>query len=215
MKKFLSIFLAFVLLFSLFGCAKHLENNQQTKEIISSQKEQNTTVKTDSKYVLNTVEVKTDSHILIAYFSITGSTAQMADFISANTGGAMFELVPVKPYVDEDLDYNASNCRAKTEVNDPNARVKIYEVPSNMDDFDVIYLGYPIWFNSAPKIIHTFLENVDLSGKTIIPFCTSGGSSIEQSIKDIKPLVKDAKWKSGKRFAPNATQSDIDKWLNN
>ena len=128
-------------------------------------------------------------------------------------GASLYEIIPAKPYSDDDLDYNASDCRANQEQNDPSVRPAIDGSVENMDSYDVILLGYPIWWGEAPRIISTFLESYDFTGKTIVPFCTSGSSSIGGSAEHLTVLAADATWLEGARFNPGATQDEVAAWV--
>ena len=151
---------------------------------------------------------------LVAYFSATGNTQGVARHIQAVTGGDLFEIVPEMPYTAADLDYN-SDCRANREQNDDSARPAIAQdsVVENMADYDVIFLGYPIWWGQAPKIIYTFLESYDLTGKTIVPFCTSGSSDIGASDDNLHPSAEGASWLDGRRFSAGADQASVQSWV--
>ena len=111
----------------------------------------------------------------VIYFSATGNTKALAEKIAAETNSDLIEIAPEEVYTSEDLNYNNSDCRANKEQNDDSARPAISNKIENMADYDTIYLGYPIWWGTMPKIINTFLDTYDLSGKTVMPFCTSGG----------------------------------------
>ena len=144
------------------------------------------------------------ARVLVAYFSGTGTTRGVAQNIVSALGSdvaVLHEITPEQPYTEADLDYTNSNCRSVTEQHDPNARPAIANSVANMSDYDVVFLGYPIWNNDAPRIIYTFLESENLSGKTIVPFCTSGGSGIANSVPNIRGLVSDATW-LGQRPGP-------------
>lgn len=153
--------------------------------------------------------------VLVAYFSATNNTKGVANHIKTTLGdnADLLEIVPADPYTSEDLNYNNTNCRANLEQNDDSARPAIAEsCKANMADYDIIFLGYPIWWGKAPKIIHTFLEAYNFSGKTIVPFCTSGGSGYNDST--IKPLAPDADWLTGRRFSGGASFSTVESWVN-
>ena len=111
----------------------------------------------------------------MVYFSCTGNTRAVAETISSAVGADLVEIVPQEPYTDEDLNYNNSDCRANVEMNDDTARPAIQNTIENIADYDVIYVGYPIWWSDMPRIMYTFFDTYDFSGKTIAPFCTSGG----------------------------------------
>ncbi len=151
--------------------------------------------------------------VLVAYFSCTNTTKGIAGEIADITDGTLFRIDPGQPYTDADLDYN-SDCRANREQNDPSSRPSINGMPDDLGNYDVIFLGYPIWWGKAPRIISTFLESGDFSGKTIIPFCTSHSSGLGNSASDLHALAKDAVWKSGKRFGSGTARTEIEKWIN-
>lgn len=155
---------------------------------------------------------QTDPEILIAYFSCTGNTEKVADLIAEVTGGTLYELVPAAPYTSEDLDYG-TDCRANREQNDPACRPAIAGSVENMEKYSVVYLGYPIWWAQAPKIVYTFLESYDFSGKTIVPFCTSGSSPIGNSAVNLHGSAKTATWLDGRRFSSDAVRSDAEAWI--
>lgn len=150
---------------------------------------------------------------LVAYFSATGNTGEIAQHLQTILGASLYEIIPAKPYSDDDLDYNASDCRANQEQNDPSVRPAIDGSVENMDSYDVILLGYPIWWGEAPRIISTFLESYDFTGKTIVPFCTSGSSGIGGSAEHLTVLAADATWLEGARFNPGATQDEVAAWV--
>ena len=152
--------------------------------------------------------------VLVAYFSATGNTEGIAQHIAGVTGGDLYEIVPETPYTSADLNYSNNDCRANQEQNDPAARPAIDGGVENMADYDVIFLGYPIWWGQAPKIISTFLESYDLDGKTIVPFCTSGSSGIGSSATNLHTLASGADWLSGNRFGGSASRSDVERWVN-
>ena len=153
------------------------------------------------------------SKALVAYFSATGTTKGIAERLASITGADIYEIVPTEPYTSNDLNYNDSSTRATREQNDASARPAISGAVENMADYDVIFLGYPIWWGQAPKILYTFVESYDLSGKTIIPFCTSGSSGIGSSATNLSASTPDAKWLSGNRFGASASRDAVADWV--
>lgn len=150
---------------------------------------------------------------LVAYFSATGNTESIAQHLQPILNADLYEIVPEAPYTSEDLNYNNDGCRANQEQNDPNARPAIDRSVENMEDYDVVFLGYPIWWGQAPKIIYTFLESYDLDGVTIVPFCTSGSSGIGSSATNLQSLAPNANWLSGQRFSGSASQDAVAAWV--
>ena len=151
--------------------------------------------------------------VLVAYFSATGNTENIAEHLQTILHADLYEIVPEVPYTSADLNYSNSDCRANQEQNDPTARPAISGGVENMEDYDVIFLGYPIWWGDAPKIISTFLESYDFAGKTIVPFCTSGSSSIGGSASDLEALTDGATWLEGQRFSGSASQETVSQWV--
>ena len=156
----------------------------------------------------NQPESLTDSKVLVAYFSATGNTRPVAEKAAEVTGGDLFEILPAQPYTAADLNYN-TDCRANTEQNDPNARPAIANAVEDMGQYDTVLIGYPIWWGRAPKIIHTFLETYDLSGKTVAAFCTSGSSPHEDAT--LRGYEPGAVWLEGRRFSGT---SQVESWVN-
>ncbi|MGN0490309.1 flavodoxin, partial [Ruminococcus sp.] len=156
--------------------------------------------------------VETETKSLVAYFSCTGNTKAVAERIAELTGADLYEIVPAEPYTDEDLNYNNNDCRANREMNDSSARPAIGSDSIDISDYDTVYIGYPIWWGTMPRIINTFLDTYDLSNKTVMPFCTSGSSGISKSVSDIKAEEPDADIRDGLR-ASGSSDSGINEWL--
>lgn len=152
--------------------------------------------------------------ILVAYFSATGTTKTLAGYISEVTGGDLYEIVPEIPYSSEDLNYSDNNSRSTREQNDEGARPAISGSVEDMDQYEIIFLGYPIWWGEAPRIIDTFMEAYDFSGKTIVPFCTSGGSGIGSSARNLHNLAdSDVIWLDGERLSSDISHDEMVRWI--
>ena len=149
---------------------------------------------------------------LIAYFSASGVTKKLAERIEAVTQADIYEITPKVPYTKEDLDWMDKNSRSSLEMKDKTSRPEIEGRVENMEQYDVIYLGFPIWWYVAPTIINTFLESYDLTGKTIIPFATSGGSGIGETVAELRPSANGAIFKEG-TVLNMASSGKIAKWL--
>ena len=152
-------------------------------------------------------------HVLVAYFSATGNTKGVAQHLQAVLDADLYEIVPQEPYTSDDLNYSNDSCRANQEQNDPTVRPAISGALENPDRYDVVFLGYPIWWGKAPKVIYTFLENCGLDGATIVPFCTSGSSGIGGSLEELRALAPDARWLDGQRFDSGAGQDEVAQWV--
>ena len=127
-----------------------------------------------------------DKKILVTYFSATGTTEDAANKIASATGGDIMAIEPVQPYTNADLNWNDRNSRSSVEMNDPKSRPQIKPATKNISDYDIIFIGYPIWWDLAPTVVNTFIESNNLKGMTVIPFATSGGSGIENSVSRLK-----------------------------
>ena len=161
----------------------------------------------------DTANEAVESKALVAYFSATGNTAKIAKLIADAADAALYEIVPETPYTSADLNYNDSSTRATREQNDASARPAVSGTVENMADYDVVFLGYPIWWGQAPKILYTFVESYDLTGKTIIPFCTSGSSGIGSSAANLQKSADEAKWLDGKRFGSSVSEAELRAWV--
>lgn len=152
--------------------------------------------------------------VLVAYFSATNTTEGVAEHIANGLNGDIYEIIPEIPYTDADLNYNDNNSRSTIEMNESNARPAISGSVEDMSQYDVVFIGYPIWWGEAPRIVSTFMESYDFSGKTIVPFCTSGGSGIGSSASNLEELTSNAEWLDGQRLNGGASQDEVMEWVN-
>ena len=167
---------------------------------------------TDAQQRQDMSKGKSNSKILVAYFSATGTTARAAEKLANDTGGKLYAIVPAQPYMSADLDWNDKQSRSSVEMNDPKSRPAIKSKKENITDYDVIFIGYPIWWDLAPRIINTFIESHDLKGKTVIPFATSGGSSLAGSAAALKKTYPSLDWKEG-RLLNRTDDKTIRTWI--
>lgn len=152
--------------------------------------------------------------ILVAYFSASGQTARLAKTIADVTGGDLYEIVPTEKYTSADLNWNDKQSRSTKEMNDASCRPAISGKVADMSQYDTVFVGFPIWWYVAPRIIQTFLESYDFSGKTVIPFATSGGSSMGNTNSVLqKSCSASTKWKDGKRMSSRESTSSVKKWV--
>ena len=149
---------------------------------------------------------------LVAYFSASGVTAKLAKRLANAVDADIFEIKPEKPYTTADLDWTNKKSRSSVEMSDKGFRPAVAEKLDNIADYDTIYVGFPIWWYVAPTIINTFLEQYDLTGKTIIPFATSGSSRMGKTNSELAPSCKGAILKEGKRFEENTDEIELKKW---
>ena len=152
------------------------------------------------------------SRKLVAYFSASGVTAKVAEKLSEAIGADLYAIEPEVPYTKADLGWMDKKSRSTIEMNDPASRPAIAGKRDNMDDYDTVFVGFPIWWYVAPTIINTFLESYDLTGKTIIPFATSGGSDVGKINEKLLPSCKGAKLLDGKVFKAAVSGADLAKW---
>ena len=153
--------------------------------------------------------------MLIAYFSASPSrrTEQVAHRIADVIGADLYEIVPAVPYTQDDLNWNDEKSRTSTEMRDPNSRPALGSAPIDLAPYNIIFVGFPIWWYVAPHIINTFLESHDLTGKIIVPFVTSGGSSMGQTTVHLRPSAEGALMKEGRRFEMGETPMAINSWI--
>ena len=187
MKKLILSLFVILTVFTITACKKEEKKEEQNNNK-QEQKE----------------EIKTNDNSVVLYFSATGTTKKIAERIANKSGSDIIEIVPKEEYKSEDLNYN-SDCRANREQQDSKARPEIKNT-IDLSKYDTIFLGYPIWWGTNPKIILTLLDTYDLTNKTIIPFCTSGSTGIEGSVNDLRNYNSKLNIKDGKRF--NSSDSD-------
>lgn len=152
------------------------------------------------------------SKILVAYFSAQGHTAKLAGKLAEAVKGDLFEIVPEIPYTKADLNWMNKNSRSTIEMDDRTSRPAIANPVGHMDAYDTVFVGFPIWWYREPSIIDTFIESYDFSGKTIIPFATSGGSGMGDSSQNLQALAPGASVVEGKRFAGITSEKALAKW---
>ena len=160
------------------------------------------------------VEKKTmeKKKVLVVYFSATGTTRQVAKQIAKIADADICEIIPTKPYSSADLDWTNKQSRSSLEMNDLKARPAIKPFSVDMSKYDFVFLGYPIWWDLAPRAVNTFIETTNLAGKTVIPFATSGGSSIGNSVAVLKQSYPNIKWQSGK-LLNRVSEKEIETWV--
>ncbi len=211
LRKLLSFILLLTISFSLVACGssktdlpkEHQETTSEGEDIESQ---------APTEGVENESTKEGENKVLVVYFSATGTTKTLAEYAADILDADIYEIVPEVPYTEEDLAYYTGG-RADKEQDDSTARPAISGIVQNMEQYDTILLGYPIWHGQAPRIISTFLESYDFSDKTILPFCTSHSSGIGSSATALQSLAENAKWLSGERFSADTSKDDIADWL--
>lgn len=216
MKKVISVILMSALCLALASCggAKTAQDSAKDSAKDSTNETQPTqegsTAADSGADALQTDNAGSKS--VVVYFSVTGNTKKVAEHIADAAGADIYEIIPKEPYSDDDIDYSNDDCRANKEMNDDSARPEIGGETLDLSKYDTVYLGYPIWWGTMPKIINTFLDTYDLSGKTVMPFCTSGGSGISSSVSDIRSEEPNADVRDGLR-ASGSGDSSVDAWI--
>lgn len=152
------------------------------------------------------------SKVLVAYFSASGVTAQVAERLAKGTGADLFEIEPEIPYTDEDLDWQDKGSRSSVEMSDRGCRPAIRSKVGDMSQYHVVFIGFPVWWYREPSIIDTFMEAYDFSGKTVVPFATSGGSPIGDAGKNMQALAPGAKVAAGKRLTTGTSGKALADW---
>ena len=153
--------------------------------------------------------------VLVVYYSATGNTETVAGYIAQATGGDIFEITPVQPYTDDDLNWSDSDSRVTREHEDESLRdVELTTTQvENWDSYDTVFLGYPIWWGIAAWPVDGFVEANDFTGKTVIPFCTSSSSGLGESGELLAELAGTGDWQEGQRFRSSASQEDVNQWV--
>ncbi len=219
MKKIISILLSILLVLSLAACAGNSSNTSKSSTQNSTSTTSTNENKTEpSKTSVNgptnsqSDDAKTGKKVLVAYFSATGTTKKLAEYAADAMDAKLYEIAPQQPYTSADLNYGDKNSRSTKEMNDPGSRPAINGSVENMADYDIVFIGFPIWWGEAPRIVSTFMESYDFSGKTVVTFSTSGGSG--HNDRSIHSLATGANWITGARLKSNSSHDDMVKWIN-
>lgn len=202
MKKVITLIMSLFLVLGLSGCSNNLQD-----ESSNSSTNENKTENTDT--------TTTDSKTLVVYYSATGNTEEAANLIVQETNGDLFELEPVEPYSDDDLNWSDENSRVVYEHDHEDARnVELVSTTvENWDEYDRVFIGYPLWWQIAAWPVNSFVENNDFTGKTVIPFCTSSSDGIGESGQLLADMAGTGNWLEGRRFSSSVSQDDIQEWI--
>lgn len=157
--------------------------------------------------------ISDSGNVAIVYFSATGNTERVAGYIADETGGSLIEIIPADPYSNADLDWTNNSSRVNEEHNNYDTVRPGIQNDIDLSGYDTVFLGYPLWWGEAPAIVLTFLDNEDLSGKTIIPFCTSSSSQIGDSASNLENYEGNGNWLDGRRFRSGASENSVRTWL--
>lgn len=225
MKRTLSLLLSLVMALSLAACSGN--ENSSSSQVSSAAPESSaaeSSASESSSEAPSSSEVSSQaqaedtgsgSSVLVVYYSATGNTAQVAQYIADSTGGDLFEIQPVEPYTDDDLNWTDDNSRVSQEHADESLRdvELVADTVDNWDQYDTAFIGYPIWWGITAWPVDGFVEANDFSGKTVIPFCTSSSSGLGQSGQLLADMAGTGDWQEGQRFRSGASQEDVQSWI--
>lgn len=230
MKRAISVLLSLTMLFSLTACGGNGSSSSQASSSApessavessssqpssSSESEASSEVSSEAPVSSQAQDTGSGSNVLVVYYSATGNTAQVAQYIADSTGGDLFEIQPVEPYTDDDLNWTDDNSRVSQEHADESLRdvELVADTVDNWDQYDTVFIGYPIWWGIAAWPVDGFVEANDFSGKTVIPFCTSSSSGLGESGQLLADMAGTGDWQEGQRFRSGASQEDVQSWV--
>lgn len=212
MKKITALIMSLLMITSLAACGSNETNTPAPSEPESSESQsaQDSTMESEASQ-----EESATGKTLVVYFSATGNTESAANYIAQATGGDLFELEPAEPYTDEDLNYNNDDSRVSREHEDESLRdvELVADTVENWDEYDTVFIGYPIWWGIAAWPVDSFVEANDFTGKTVIPFATSASSDLGQSGELLAELAGTGDWQEGQRFSSSVSEEDIQAWV--
>ena len=223
MKKLAAIFLSLAMVLSLAACGNSSSNETSASETSDSAASSETQEPSAAPESAESTEEPSsqpetegeEGGTLVVYYSATGNTEQVANYIADITGGDLFELEPVEPYTSDDLDWTDDNSRVSQEYYDESLRdvELVADTVENWDSYDTVFIGYPIWWGIAAWPTDGFVEANDFSGKTVIPFCTSSSSGLGESGELLAELAGTGDWQEGMRFRSSASEADVQEWI--
>lgn len=219
MKKILAICLSLILMISMVACATSgtgsQKNDSKNTDVTQNDNKDDKQENSNSGDSDNNYNKVSQGKTLVAYYSATGSTKKAAQYIASATGGDLFELVPVTPYSDADLNWNDKNSRVSREHDNPGERnvALVADTVSNFAEYDTVFIGYPIWWGIAAWPVNNFIKANDFMAKTVVPFCTSASSGLGESGTLLKEAAGTGNWLEGKRFNLGVSESEVKDWV--
>ena len=212
-KRLSSLLLACVMLFSLAACGQAATSTEDEAQapVETSQPTENTPTEETAP-----ADETAGGSVLVAYFSATGNTEAAADYIADALGADTFEITPAEPYTSDDLNWSDEDSRVSREHEDPSLQtVELTETtPENWENYDTVFIGYPIWWGVAAWPVSSFVEANDFTGKTVIPFCTSSSSQLGESGTLLEQAAGTGEWLEGQRFRSSVSEADVAEWVN-
>lgn len=226
MKKVIAILMSMALILGLTACGSQSSEDSggsgisdaQESVVSEAEETENTNASeesenTDTEEAVGEEETDTGSSVLVVYYSATGSTERAASYIADALDADIFELEPVDPYTDEELDYTNRNSRVSQEYNNNERDVELVSVTvESWDQYDTVLIGYPIWWHIAAWPVNEFVQSNDFTGKTVIPFCTSGSSGLGESGELLEEMAGSGTWLEGQRFSSGASEDSVREW---
>ena len=220
MKKLTALFLSLAMILSLAACGASSSNENSAPETsapsASSETQEPSAAPESTEEPSSQPETEGEAgETLVVYYSATGNTEQVANYIADITGGDLFELEPAEPYTSDDLDWTDDNSRVSQEYYDESLRdvELVADTVENWDSYDTVFIGYPIWWGIAAWPTDGFVEANDFTGKTVIPFCTSASSGLGESGELLAELAGTGDWQEGMRFRSSASEADVQEWI--
>lgn len=217
MKKISVLMLSLMLALGAGGCGSSNSNvtSESVETVVSESESSSVTSNDESETSTEKTEETEGGKTLVVYYSATGNTEEAANYIASATDGDLFELEPVVPYTDDDLDYNDEDSRVVYEHEHPEDRnIELMESTiENWNEYDTVFIGYPIWWHAAAWPVDTFIKANDFTGKTVIPFCTSGSSGLEDSGELLKEMAGTGEWLEGTRFSSSVSEDDVQAFI--
>ena len=203
MKKLLSTVMILALMFTFVACNNSTSSNNETTSKTSSTASVDKSSDTTSE---NNSDKTSNGKILVFYYSATGSTKAVAQTIADTANADLFEITPVDPYTSDDLNWTDDNSRVSVELTKT--------TPDNWEQYDTVFVGYPIWWGIAAWPVNNFINGNDFSGKTVIPFCTSASSGLGESGSLLAEMAGTGNWQDGEGFSSGASSDDVANWVN-
>lgn len=210
MKKLTALLLGLVLVFSFAACSSNTDNTPSETDPASAPSASDSAASDETQ-----PQSSDGSNVLVVYFSASGNTERAANYIADATGGDLFELVPADLYTDADLDWTDEDSRVVYEYENEDARDVQLEADTvdNWDQYDTVFIGYPIWWGIAAWPVNDFVESNDFTGKTVIPFCTSSSSGLGESGELLEEAAGTGTWLEGERFRSSVSEEDVQEWV--
>ncbi len=207
-KAIASGLIAILLLFAFSACGQQTTPEQTEQPEQTQQSQQNETEQQENE------TGEQNNNTIVVYFSATGNTETVAGYIADTLNADTYRIIAEQEYTSDDLDWTDENSRVNAEHNDPNFRPEVAGELPDLTNYDTIFIGYPIWWGEAPNIVKGFVEKVDFSNKTVIPFCTSSSSGIGSSGENLAALTSNTNWLAGQRFSSSVSKDDVVDWIN-